>query len=212
MNVTERESTEQGSWPGAIVAITLFVEDLARPDFILPHLILNVELPVLVVGLFCAGALAASMSTGDALLHATASVAVEDGVRPFVRLPDATPRLLMRALVVVAGGLAYLFALDEARSLVMLLLSSYGIIAQLAPPIVAAMYWRRATTAGAVAGLVAGSAVTLFFFLVPALAPFGIHEGILGLAVHLPVLVGVSLATRPQPDAHTALYTDPALR
>ena len=61
----------------------LFVESLAQPDFILPHLILNVELPVIVVGLFCAGALSASMSTGDALMHATASVAVEDGVGPF---------------------------------------------------------------------------------------------------------------------------------
>ena len=28
MNVTEREGTEQGAWPGAISAITLFVEDL----------------------------------------------------------------------------------------------------------------------------------------------------------------------------------------
>ena len=28
MNVTEREGTEQGAWPGAIAAITLFVEDL----------------------------------------------------------------------------------------------------------------------------------------------------------------------------------------
>ena len=28
MNVTERERTEQGAWPGAIAAITLFVEDL----------------------------------------------------------------------------------------------------------------------------------------------------------------------------------------
>jgi catechol 2,3-dioxygenase-like lactoylglutathione lyase family enzyme len=28
MNVAEREGTEQGAWPGAIAAITLFVEDL----------------------------------------------------------------------------------------------------------------------------------------------------------------------------------------
>jgi catechol 2,3-dioxygenase-like lactoylglutathione lyase family enzyme len=28
MNVTEREGTEQGAWPGGIAAITLFVEDL----------------------------------------------------------------------------------------------------------------------------------------------------------------------------------------
>jgi solute:Na+ symporter, SSS family len=41
-----------------------------------------------VVGLFCAGALAASMSTGDALLHGAASIAIEDGIHPFVRLSD----------------------------------------------------------------------------------------------------------------------------
>jgi solute:Na+ symporter, SSS family len=185
----------------------LFVDDLARPDFILPHLILNVDLPVLVVGLFCAGALSASMSTGDALLHATASVAVEDGIRPFAGMAESTQRALMRMLVVVTGGVAYYFALNEAQSLVVLLLSSYGVIAQLAPPIVAALYWRRATTAGAVAGLVAGSAITLFFFLNPALAPAGVHEGILGLLVHVPVLVGVSLATAPQGADHVAVYT-----
>lgn len=189
----------------------LFVDDLAQPDFILPHLILNVDLPVLVVGLFCAGALSASMSTGDALLHATASVAVEDGVRPFVRLSEATQRTLMRVLVLVAGAVAYVFALDEDQSLVVLLLSSYGIIAQLAPPIVAAMYWRRATTAGVVAGLVAGSLVTLGFFLLPELRPWEVHEGILGLAAHLPVLVGVSLLTAPQDPGHTGVFTDPRL-
>jgi len=189
----------------------LFVDELAQPDFILPHLILNVDLPVLVVGLFCAGALSASMSTGDALMHATASVAVEDGIRPFVKLQEATQRALIRSLVVVAGGIAYFFALDEDQSLVVLLLSSYGIIAQLAPPIVAAMYWRRATTAGAVGGMVAGSAVTLFFFLLPELRPWEIHEGILGLAVHVPVLVGLSWMTAPQPETHTGLFTHPDL-
>jgi solute:Na+ symporter, SSS family len=189
----------------------LFVDELAQPDFILPHLILNVDLPLIVVGLFCAGALSASMSTGDALLHATASVAVEDGVRPFVQLNEAQQQALMRILVIVAGAVAYLFALDPDQSLVVLLLSSYGIIAQLAPPIVAAMYWRRATTAGVLAGLVAGSAVTLFFFLNPGLRPLEIHEGILGLLVHLPVLLAVSLATPPQPSEHTAIFTHPAL-
>ncbi len=189
----------------------LFVDDLAQADFILPHLILSVDLPVIVVGLFCAGALSASMSTGDALLHATASVVVEDGVRPFAKLREGTERTLMRVLVVVAGAIAYFFALDEDQSLVVLLLSSYGIIAQLAPPIVAAMYWRKATTAGALSGLIAGSAVTLFFFLNPELRPWEIHEGILGLALHLPVLIGVSLAGKPQSSEHVDLFTHPNL-
>ena len=179
----------------------LFPESPQEPDFILPFLILRSELPVFLVGLFCAGALSASMSTGDALLHAGASVAVEDGIRPFRELDDRRRRLLMRGLVVALGAVAYFFALYEGLSLVVLLLSSYGIIAQFTPPLLAALYWRRATTAGVVSGLLAGAAVTLFFFFQGHLRPFDLHEGILGLLVHLPVLLGVSLLTRdPEPD------------
>jgi SSS family solute:Na+ symporter len=187
---------------------------LDNPDYVLPELILTTGLPPIVVGLFCAGALSASMSTGDALLHAAASITVEDGIGPLKGrrpLNDHQSRLVMRALVVVLGVVAYIFALDPESSLVILLLSAYGLIAQLAPPVWAALYWRRATTAGALAGFVAGSVVTLFFFGAAQffgadLRPFGIHEGILGLIVHLPVLVIVSLMTRPQEDAHLGAF------
>ncbi|MFQ5692831.1 MAG: sodium:solute symporter, partial [Nitrospinota bacterium] len=47
-------------------------------DAILPTIVTSIGLPAVVVGLFCAGALAASMSTGDALVHAAASVMVKD--------------------------------------------------------------------------------------------------------------------------------------
>jgi SSS family solute:Na+ symporter len=111
----------------------------------------------------------------------------------------------MRALVVAIGALAYFFALYEGVSLVGLLLSSYGIIVQFLPPFVAALYWRRATTAGVVGGLLAGSAVTLFFFFQGDLRPWDLHEGILGFVVHVPVLVGLSLLTRdPRPEATAA--------
>ncbi len=186
----------------------LFPEAPPQPDMVLPSLILRTELPALVVGLFCAGALSASMSTGDALLHAGASVAVEDGVQPFRKLSDAARRRLMRVLVVAVGGLAYALALAETASLVELLLASYGIVCQFMPAMLAAMYWRRATTAGVAAGLVAGSAVAVFFFLNPALKPLGMHEGILGLIVHLPVLLLVSLAGKRQDPAHVARYVD----
>jgi SSS family solute:Na+ symporter len=174
----------------------LFPESPPEPDFILPFMILQSDLPALVVGLFCAGALSASMSTGDALMHAGASVAVEDGVRLFKELDDAQQRRLMRGIVVGMGAVAYFFALYEGVSLVVLLLSSYGIIAQFTPPLVSALYWKGATTQGVVAGLVTGSLVTLFFFFNPELKPLDLHEGILGLLVHVPVLLAVSALTR----------------
>jgi SSS family solute:Na+ symporter len=186
----------------------LFPESPNQPDFILPFLILRSELPALVVGLFCAGALSASMSTGDALLHASASVAVEDGVRPFKALDDRQQRNLMRWLVLAMGGIAYFFALNDQISLVALLLSSYGIIAQFTPPLITALYWKRATTTGVVSGLVAGSIVTLFFFssLGRDLRPFDLHEGVLGLLVHIPVLVGVSLLTKDAAPEKAAAF------
>jgi SSS family solute:Na+ symporter len=177
----------------------LFPEAPPEADFILPFMVLKSQLPGVVVGLFCAGALSASMSTGDALLHAGASVAVEDGVGRFRTLDDRQQRLLMRALVVGMGAVAYFFALYQGVSLVVLLLSSYGIIAQFTPPLVAALYWRRATTPGIVAGLISGSLVTLFFFFNSGLRPWDLHEGILGLLVHVPVLLLVTLFTR-NPD------------
>ena len=186
----------------------LFPDSPEQSDFILPFLILRTDLPAIVVGLFCAGALSASMSTGDALLHAGASVVVEDGVQPFRRLSDKGQRTMIRVLVVAVGALAYLLALSDSASLVDLLLASYGIVCQFMPAVVAAMYWRRATTAGVVSGLVAGTAVAVLFFLLPEWKPLGLHEGILGLIVHVPVLVGVSLAGKPQAEKHVSAFVD----
>lgn len=186
----------------------LFASAPATPDTILPHMILETGLPVLVVGLFCAGALAASMSTGDALLHGAASIAIEDGIHPFVRLTERQRRIMMQMLVLGVGALAYFLAIVQQRSLVWLLLSAYGLIDQLAPPVYAALYWRRATTRGALAGLIAGSATTIFFFLNPELKPYEMHEGILGLMVNVPVLIAVSLMTRAQPPEKSGSFVD----
>ncbi len=180
----------------------LFAEAPPSPDFILPFMVLRTDLPAFVVGLFCAGALSASMSTGDALLHASASVVVEDGISKFVTLEDRAQRLLMRVLVVLTGATAYFFALDEDSSLVQLLATAYGIVSQLAPPVVAALYWRRATTAGVLSGVVAGWATAGFFYFNASLKPFDMHEGVIGLLVHVPVLIVVSLLTRPQDESH----------
>jgi SSS family solute:Na+ symporter len=184
----------------------LFSSQPDNPDFILPHLLLNTDMPVIMVGLFCAGALAASMSTGDALLHGAASIAVEDAVAPFVRLSEGAQRGLIQILVIVVGLVAYYLAVVREANLVLLLLTAYAFIDQLAPPVYAALYWKRATTAGVLSGLFGGMATAVVFVLRPGWKPFGIHEGILGLVVNVALLVSVSYLTRPQPDEETDEY------
>jgi solute:Na+ symporter, SSS family len=186
----------------------LFASHPDNPDFILPHLLLNTNMPAIVVGIFCAGALAASMSTGDALLHGAASITIEDGLAPFRTIGERTRRHLMQALVLAIGLIAYYLAIVREANLVVLLLTAYAFIDQLAPPVYAALYWRRATTAGVLAGLTAGMATAVFFVLNPSLKPFQIHEGILGLIVNLLVLVTVSLVTPAQTAEHAARFVD----
>ena len=177
-------------------------------DSILPTVVTSLELNPVVVGLFCAGALAASMSTGDAIVHAAASVLVRDLWEPVSGsdLPDAVERRAIQVLVVVLGAVAYYFAVGSEMSLVALLLFSYGFIAQLFPLLVATFLWPRATPAGALSGLLVGFAVTVIWNLEPSLQWGDVRPGVWGVAANTLVFVAVSLATRPMEEEHVAEF------
>ena len=173
-------------------------------DAIMPHIVLTSGLPAVVVGLFCAGALAASMSTGDALVHGAASIAVEDvysGVRKN-KMSQHDKRTLIRWLAVVVGVLGYVIALDSKLSLVGILLAAYGAVVQLAPPVYAAFLWKRATAPGVVAGLLVGITVTGVLVVKPEWRPFDLHEGLVGLVANIVTLLLVSLASKPPDRDH----------
>jgi SSS family solute:Na+ symporter len=167
-----------------------------QADRILPHMLMNMEIPALLVGLFCAGALAASMSSGDAMAHAAASIAVRDGVvRAFGRSLDReAERRAIRYVVVAVMLAAYAVAIFYRGSLVQLLLSAYGAVVQFAPGVVATLYWRRATGAAVGWGMLAGAMVTTLFVVWPELRPFPLHAGLLGLVVNVAVLTTGSLS------------------
>ncbi len=176
----------------------------SNADAIMPHIVLTSGLPAVVIGLFCAGALAASMSTGDALVHGAASISLEDvysGIRE-CELSQHDRRTVIRWLAVAVGVLGYAVGLSSGRSLVGLLLLAYGAVVQLAPAVYAAFLWRRATASGVVAGLLVGVAVTGLLIVFPDWRPYDLHEGLIGLAANLATLVAVSLATRPPDTAH----------
>ena len=178
-------------------------------DTILPYILTQLDLPVVIIGLVCAGTLAASMSSGDAILHSAASVGVRDGLSKF--LPDRwntdhKQRYLIRILVIVVSIIAYYFAIFSDVPIVNLLLGSYGGVAQIFPLVVAMFYWRRANGKGALAGLTGGIIVTVFFLLYPEWRPVPLHEGIYGLIVNIILFVGVSLATSAESESRINRY------
>lgn len=185
----------------------LYLPGVTRADSILPVLITSLELPAFVVGLFCAGALAASMSTGDALVHAAGSILVRDFYRVFKPEMGRKQEIaLIRYLVVVVGAVAYYFAMVSETDLVDLLLLSYGFIAQIFPVLLVTFFWPRATGKGVVAGLLAGCLVTVIWQLNPELAWQKIHPGIWGLVANGITMVVVSLLTPPLDERHVSRF------
>jgi solute:Na+ symporter, SSS family len=175
----------------------------APPDQnqVIPHLLFESGVSELVIGLFCAGGLAAAMG-GDAIAHGAASIVVRDGaVRALdVKLSPEHERRWIRVALVPILLLAYLIAIFWKDSLVWLLLFSYGPITQFAPCVVATLYSRRATAAGVLAGLITGILVTLFFDLAGQLGhdlrPWLIHSGLYGLSANVATTAIVSALTQ----------------
>lgn len=180
-------------------------------DTIVPYLLTQIDFSPVLVGLVCAGVLAASMSSGDTILHAAASIGIRDGLSRVLPggLEDRRERFAIRMLVVLVSVVSYYFAVVSEVSIVALLLGAYGGVAQIFPIVFAAFYWPRATRAGALAGLVAGIGVNTFFLAAPTLRPVPMHEGVYGLAANVTALVVVSLLTRPEPADKLRVYSDP---
>ena len=196
------------------ILIIGFTAILAYPgvtpaDSILPHVLTQLELPVIIIGLVCAGTLAASMSSGDAILHSAASIGVRDGlshILPDRLKTDRKQRYYIRFLVVVISLVAYYFAVISEVPIVNLLLGSYGGVAQIFPLVFCMFYWRRANGYGALAGLAGGIVTTILFLLYPEWRPLPMHEGVYGLIVNIALLAGISLMTKPESEERIERY------
>lgn len=186
----------------------LLIQDLEQPDRILLELVAMAGFHPVVVGVLLSGALAAAMSTGANIAHTASSMLVRD---VFVRIrpgsSDRTQLRLTQLLVLGLCGAAYLMALDTPRSIISLVLAAFAGLVQFLPLVLAAFFWRRATRAGALAGLIGGVGVgALLTWAWPS--PLDVHAGIWGMLVNVALLVTVSLATRPMPEQRVRAFVD----
>ena len=137
------------------------------------------------------------MSSSDAITHGASVSIGRDIVLPLKPdMPERTQLWIMRVSVVLVGGVAYYLAIFGGEGLIQLLLGAYGYIVQFAPPVYGALYWRRATREGALAGLVAGVAVNCYYQLLADATPYDINAGMVALIANIAVFVGISLLVR----------------
>jgi sodium/proline symporter len=110
-------------------------------------------------GIVLAAILAAVMSTVDSQLLVASTALVEDVVRPATAIVNETQLIwLSRGSVVAIALLAGVLASDPSNQVLDLVGYAWaGLGASLGPAILAALYWRRASAAGVVAGMWAGA-------------------------------------------------------
>jgi Na+/proline symporter len=109
---------------------------------------------------------AALSSSLDSLLAATSILVVEDIYRRHLK-PDATAVQMRRAtarIIVGLGILTWILCAPRLTTLAELLYFTGAFVASTIWPIAAGLFWRRANSAGAVAGMVLGSAAGLYSY------------------------------------------------
>jgi cation/acetate symporter len=174
-----------------------------------------VGLPHAVGALVAAGGLAAALSTADGLLMVIASALAHD-IYARTLNPNATARtrlLLGRAMIFTAAVAAAIVATRRLGIIVQLVAWAFSIAAAtFFPALVLGIFWKGTTGKGAVAGMLAGLAVTLGYMLLnlrdPSFQVLGITDvaaGVFGIPVNFAVTYVVSRLTGPPSPAAQAL-------
>lgn len=162
-------------------------------DAVVPALAITV-LPVGLTGLALAGILSVIMSTADSYLLVSVQTCVHDiGKTLFPKITEKDELRLSRyfAVGLSVGALLIALYIKNAYNILMFAWSFYAAAAGL--PAFAALYWKKATREGILAGMISGFVVCVGWKL--AGLPFGMGATVPGAIACAIALVGVSLMT-----------------
>jgi solute:Na+ symporter, SSS family len=131
---------------------------------ILPHLILN-KTPVWVQILFFGALLSAILSTASGTLLAPSSLFTENVLQPFIpKLNDKTMLWIVRSVLVVFSVLATTIAFNSTSTMYQMVQNAYKVTLVAAfVPLAMGVFWKRASTQGAIFSIVLGVGVWLMF-------------------------------------------------
>jgi sodium/proline symporter len=152
-------------------------------------------------GVVVASIFAAIMSTADSQLLVATSSVVRDFYEKILHRGDVIPQwrlvLYSRVVIVLLVAAALVVGvLPDVLVFWFVLFAWAGLGASFGPTSILALYWRRATRAGVMAGFITGAVITLVWGLTPALDS-RLYELIPAFTGGLLVTIIVSLLTAP---------------
>ena len=181
-------------------------------------------LPYVISGMVAAGGLAAALSTADGLLLTIANALSHDLYYKMIDPNASTARrvAISKALLLVvslaAAYTAYTVYVTKQADILFLVSAAFSFAAAgFFPALVLGIFWKRASSAGAVLGMIAGFGVTLYYMATnhawmrtifgvtqPVDLWYGvlpISAGLFGVPVGFAVIILVSLFTpAPKPE------------
>jgi cation/acetate symporter len=173
-------------------------------------------LPYVISGLVAAGGLAAALSTADGLLLVISSALSHDIYYKLVDPAASTQKrvTISKLLLLAVAFIAAYAASTKPADILSLVGAAFSLAAStLFPALVAGVFWKRANATGALAGMLTGFGVCVYYMLHTnpilggnaaaqwyGIAP--ISAGIFGVPAGMTALILFSLLTRaPSPEA-----------
>lgn len=145
--------------------------------YALPVLAIH-TMPALVCGLLFSGIISATMSSSDSDLLGAGSIFANDIYRAVLK-PDASSKSVMavtKLVMCLVGAASMFIALFNTQSIVSILMFCFTLRAAGSFfPYVLGHYWKKASTAGTVASLIAGTIVVVYLEHVSGGMLFGIR-------------------------------------
>lgn len=188
-----------------------------NPDVIVLAMPEIAGMPYVISGLVAAGGLAAALSTADGLLLTITSALSHDVYYRIIR-PDASTQwrlVISKSLLLVVAVLAATVAAQKPGTILYMVAWAFSLAASaFFPALVLGIFWKRANKQGAIAGMLAGVLICLYYIVrleVDHISWLGLHglrmepwfgiqsiaSGVWGVGLGMLVIVVVSLLTPP---------------
>ncbi len=155
----------------------------------------------LMAGVILAGMLASTMSTADSQLLAASSSVSQNILQEklHLRLTEKQSMLAARLTVVIIAILGVILAHNPDSSIFGIVSFAWaGFGAGFGPLVICALFWRRSTLQGAIAGMLSGGGMVFLwkYLIKPPGGVLGIYELLPAFLTGLLVMIVVSLLTK----------------
>ncbi|MFD2045211.1 sodium/proline symporter PutP [Ornithinibacillus salinisoli] len=156
-----------------------------------------------IAGILLAAILSAIMSTIDSQLLVSSSAVAEDFYKAIFRKKATDKELVWvgRIATIAIALVAAIIAMDPEASVLELVSYAWaGFGAAFGPTIILALFWKRVTRNGALAGIIAGAVTVVVWgnFLEGGI--FDLYEIVPGFVLNLIVTIIISLLGKPLPE------------